>query len=61
MNTNKLKSNEIIGKRQLFNLKGGTNSSTNTNPSSNNGGISNINTVEGGDETDKRAKRPGVI
>jgi hypothetical protein len=54
MNTNKLKSNEIIGKRQLLNLKGGIDLPSTpaiTIP---------VLSLEGGDETDKRAKRPGL-
>ena len=65
MTTKKFASNEVIGKNQLSNLKGGTQLSGQTIATINSivatatTVITNyVNSLEGGDETDKRPKRP---
>ncbi len=67
MTTKKFASNEVIGKKQLSNLKGGTHLNSETITAINSfiatatTVITNyVNSLEGGDETDKRAKKPGA-
>jgi hypothetical protein len=68
MTTKKFATNEVLGKKQLTNLKGGIELSSGTIATitsiistTTTAVTSYVNSLEGGDETDKRAKKPGVI